>query len=55
MSAEERDLVGSATTFAKRDDSKCASSTGFPVDCDVFGVGLWGMSASFFWSRAKAS
>lgn len=51
--AEERNLIGSSATLAEGNDGKCASSTGFPVDCDVFGVGLWAVSSWFVWSRAR--
>lgn len=51
--AEEGNLVGSSATLAEGDDSECASSASFPVHCDVFGIGLWGMSASWLWSRAR--
>jgi hypothetical protein len=50
--AEEGDLIGRSAAFAERDDGKSASTAGLPVDCDVLGVGLWGMSASFLRSRA---
>jgi hypothetical protein len=43
--AEERDLVGCSAALIDRNDSKCASSTGFPVHCNVFGVGLEKLSA----------
>ena len=52
--AEERDLVGSSATLIEGNDSECASSASFPVDCDVFGVGLSSMSASSVWSRAAS-
>jgi hypothetical protein len=43
--AEEGDLVGSPAPLIDGNDGKSASSAGFPVNCDVFGVGLRGMSA----------
>jgi hypothetical protein len=43
--AEERDLVGSSAALVDRNDGKRASSAGFPVYRNVFGVGLCDMSA----------
>jgi hypothetical protein len=48
--AEERDLVGRAAFLVDRNDSECATAAGFPVDCDVFGVGLSCMSG---WIRGR--
>jgi hypothetical protein len=50
--AEERDLVGSPPALIDGDDGKGASTTGFPVHGNIFGVGLCGVSASFSRSRA---
>jgi hypothetical protein len=51
--AEERDLVGSPPALVDGDDGKSASTAGFPVHGNVFGVCLGGMSASFARSRAR--
>jgi hypothetical protein len=51
--AEERDLVGSSAALINGNDSKSASTAGFPIDCDVLGVGLDCISLSFSRSRAK--
>lgn len=40
MPAEERKLVGRAALLADRNDGKGATAAGFPVDCNVFWVGL---------------
>ena len=53
MPAKEGDLVRRAALFVDGDDSESAASAGFPVDCDIFGVGLRGVSASFLRSRAR--
>ena len=53
MPAEEGDLVGRAALLVDGDNGESATSAGFPVDCDVFGVGLGGVSASFLRSRAR--
>jgi hypothetical protein len=45
--AEERDLVGRAAFLVDGNDSECATAASFPVDCDVFGVGLRSMSVWF--------
>jgi hypothetical protein len=51
--AEEGNLVGCSAAFIEGNDGKSASTAGLPVDCDVLGVGLWGMSASCPRSRAR--
>lgn len=53
MPAEEGDLVGRAALLVDGNNGESASSAGFPVDCDVFRVGLRGVSASFSRSRAR--
>ena len=55
MPAEERDLVGSSAALIEGNDSKGATTTSFPIDCDVFGIGLDSMSTSSSWSRARES
>jgi hypothetical protein len=40
VAAEERKLVGSSAALIDGNDSKGAATAGFPVDGDVFGVGL---------------
>lgn len=45
MPAEERDLVGCATLLVDGNDSECAATARFPIDGDVFRVGLSSMSA----------
>lgn len=42
VATEERELVGSPTALVDGDDGKGATTAGFPVDRDVFGVGLGG-------------
>jgi hypothetical protein len=53
MPAEEGNLVGGPPALIDGDDCKSASSAGFPVHGNVFGVCLGGMSASFARSRAR--
>jgi hypothetical protein len=50
--AEERNLVGSSAALIDRNDSECATAARFPIDCDVFWVGLWSVSMSLSRSRA---
>lgn len=38
--AEERDLVGCPALLIDRNNSECATAASFPIDRDVFGVGL---------------
>jgi hypothetical protein len=52
VAAEERQLVGSSAALIDGNDCKGATTTGFPVDRDVFRVGLEGVSASMTRSRA---
>lgn len=40
VAAEERQLIGGATTFVDGNDGEGATAAGFPVDGDVFRVGL---------------
>ena len=42
VAAEERELVGRPAALINGDDGKGATAAGFPVDRDVFGVGLGG-------------
>lgn len=42
VAAEERELVGRSAALIDGDDGKGATAAGFPVDRDVFGVGLGG-------------
>ena len=53
MTAEERKLVGSSAALIDGNDSKGAATAGFPVDGDVFGVGLESVSACMTRSRAN--
>lgn len=53
VSTEERDLVGGSAAFVDGNDSKGATTTGFPVDCDVFWVGLRYMSVYSWRSRVR--
>jgi hypothetical protein len=53
--AEERDLVGGPATLIDGDDGKGTTTASFPVDCDVFGIGLESMSAYTQGSRARWS
>jgi hypothetical protein len=50
--AKERNLVGDSAALLEGDDGECAAAAGFPVDCEVFGIGLGGMSLRFSRSRA---
>jgi hypothetical protein len=40
MSAEEGHLVWRATAFVDWDDGEGATTAGFPIDRDIFGIGL---------------
>ena len=40
VTAEKGDLVGEFTALVERDDRKGAPAAGFPIDREVFGVGL---------------
>jgi hypothetical protein len=46
VAAEERQLVGSSAALVNGDDGKGTAAAGLPVDGDVFGVGLEGVSLS---------
>lgn len=52
MAAEEGQLVGCSAALVDGNHSKGAAAAGFPVDRDIFGVGLWGMSGRIARSRA---
>ena len=43
--AEERDLVGRTAFFVDGDNGEGATTARLPVDCNVLGIGLWGVSA----------
>jgi hypothetical protein len=40
VAAEEGHLLGEASTLVDGNDGECASAARFPIDRDVFGIGL---------------
>jgi hypothetical protein len=53
MATEERDAVRQSTSLRGRYNGKGTTATGFPVDCEVFRIGLVNsVGASLWLSRA---
>lgn len=55
VAAEKRKLVGSSAALIDGDNGKGATAARFPVDGDVFGVGLERVSACPTRSRVQMS